>query len=100
VQREDLYQARFAENFSADFVQALVAGDIDGVALFSPRTATAFVDLAQKANLEAFDKVAAFCLSPAVADKITGLPWQDVVVAKSPDQDALLKSIRSFIELR
>jgi uroporphyrinogen-III synthase len=96
VRREVLYRAQFAEHLSSEFVQELEAGNIDGVALFSPRTATAFADLAQKAEITTLDSVTAFCLSQAVADKAAGLPWQDLIVADSPDQDSLLGSIQAF----
>jgi uroporphyrinogen-III synthase len=91
-----LYRARFAEQLSPEFVRKIEAGDIDGVALFSPRTATAFIELAQKAGIITLDKVTAFCLSQAVADQAVGLSWRDFIVADSPDQGSLLHAIRSF----
>jgi uroporphyrinogen-III synthase len=96
VKREVLYRARFAEQLSPEFVRKIEAGDIDGVALFSPRTATAFIELAQKAGIITLDKVTAFCLSQAVADQAVGLSWRDFIVADSPDQGSLLHAIRSF----
>jgi uroporphyrinogen-III synthase len=96
IRREVLYRAQFAEHLTPEFVQELAAGNIDGVAFFSPRTATAFVDLAQKAEISTLDRVIAFCLSQAVADKAERLPWQDLSVADSPDQESMLDSIRAF----
>jgi uroporphyrinogen-III synthase len=95
VRREVLYRARFIDSFSTQFVRALELGSIDGVALFSPRTASAFVELAEKSNVTNLNGVTAYCLSQAVVEKASGLSWGNIIVAKTPDQASLLTEFRS-----
>lgn len=85
--REALYTAKKIEALPQAASQALKAGDVNGVLLYSPRTAAAFAALVQGTAL---GTVTAYCLSPAVADKVSNLAWRDVKIAAQPDQDALL----------
>lgn len=92
--REVLYTAAKAESLPEVAHGALDGEVIDGVLLYSPRTAQAFVQLAQGAGLaERLKRVTAYCLSPAVADAVAGLEWAAVRVAPTPDQDALLAEV-------
>ncbi len=93
IRREVLYRARFLDSFSTQFTQALDAGEIDGVTLFSPRTALAFVDLAEKSNVTSLKSVTAYCLSQAVAENALGISWKNIIVAKTPDQVSLIKEL-------
>jgi uroporphyrinogen-III synthase len=96
VRREVLYQARAADAFGPDALQALKDGTLDGVLLFSRRTADLFTGLITGAGLsQACERLSVYCLSPAVADVARGLPWRRVVVAPKPNQDALLKAIET-----
>ncbi len=66
------YQAQLPETLPENVASGLSTGDLDGVLLFSPRSARVLVDLAEKAGL--LGKLAAidaYCLSPAVADALT-----------------------------
>lgn len=97
--REVLYTARKAERFSDNTMRALRDGDLDGVLFFSPRTAAAFVALTRAAGLsEACRSITAFCLSPAVADKLKDITWRDVRLAARPEQTALLAAISGAIK--
>jgi uroporphyrinogen-III synthase len=69
---------------------ALAAGRIDGVALFSPRTARIFVDRVAAAGCTtSLARVDAFCLSAAVGDAAAGAPWRRTFVAGEPTGRAL-----------
>jgi len=97
--REVLYEARKAERFSDETMLALKDGAVDGVMFFSPRTAAAFVALARTAGLtEACRGIIAFCLSPAVADKLKDIAWRDVRSAARPEQAALLAVVSDVIK--
>lgn len=89
-----LYEAETAAALS-DRAQALLGGGrLDGVLLYSPRTAMIFGRLAENAGLlGALQTMTAFCLSPAVADKIGGLGWKQVVIAPSPDETSLITKV-------
>jgi uroporphyrinogen-III synthase len=89
-----LYEARPADRLSAAAVAALEGGGVDGVLLFSPRTAATFAALAAKAGVAgACRRLVAYCLSQAVADELAGLAWREVVVAAAPNQDSLIAAI-------
>ncbi len=94
AQRRVLYQATAAEKLSPATVDELKPGTLDGVLLFSPRTAGLFVKLAAAAGVEeACHALVATCLSQAVADNAQALPWRDVVVAPEPNQRSLLDAL-------
>lgn len=89
--REVLYEAIKAENLPDVARAGLEAGTIDGVLLYSPRTAAAFAQLIDRAGLGAqLQTVQAYCLSQAVADQIEDLTWGAVHVAERPEQASLL----------
>ena len=99
VRREVLYEGSAARELSPQTREALAAGGraagrLDGVVLFSPRTAAVLVSLMSDAGLsDAGRGLVAYCLSQAVADKLKGLHWRDMVIAPEPNQDALLETI-------
>ena len=89
-----LYEAASAENLSVETQDRLAAGRIDGVVIFSPRTAETFVSLVRSANLgEPCRRLKAFCLSRAVADKLAPLKLSALYVASRPNQEALLETV-------
>src|SRR5690606_7653183 len=76
-----LYEAQAASALWPVLRERIVAGDIDAVLLFSPGTA------------EASAGMDAVCLSQAVAEAASPLPWRAVRIAASPDQAALIKEL-------
>jgi uroporphyrinogen-III synthase len=94
VRRAVLYDAVPVAALSADCMHALNDGLIDAATFFSPRTAAGFVNLVEAAGLaDTCSRVAAVCLSPAVAEALCGLAWRRIVVAERPDQAALLAEL-------
>ena len=90
-ERVVLYSAEKVQDFSDALKDQIRQNHIDGVLLYSPRTAVSFVQLLEKNNLKNCAKnMVAYGLSAAVASKLTGVPFKDVKVAASPDQEALL----------
>lgn len=86
-----LYSADKTTELSLTLKQEIKAGKIDGVLLYSPRTSTAFADLARKGGVQGdLKKMSAYCLSDAVAKNLEGLTFKEVKTAKTPDQAALL----------
>ncbi|MEG3616893.1 uroporphyrinogen-III synthase [Magnetovibrio sp. PR-2] len=89
--REVLYQAIKANELPQVAQDALKAGSLDGVLLYSPRTGAAFARLVKAAGLaQHLASVSAYCLSLAVADEIQELDWQNIHIADEPDQTSLL----------
>ncbi len=94
VRRRVLYEATAADALSPQTLVELDAGTVDGVLLFSPRTATLFTRLVMAAGrAEHCHAVVAYCLSQAVADNTQGVSWKELVVAQKPTQQALLDII-------
>ncbi len=92
--RAVLYEAGAAEKLSGAAVTALAAGNLNGVLLFSPRTAKTFAALVQSAGLSgAAETLTAFCLSENVRRALGDLPGMTVKVAETPDTGALLALI-------
>jgi len=85
-----LYRTDPAHSLSAPAQAALRGGKLDGVALFSPRTASAFATLLRDSGLarQAGD-LSAYCLSRAVAAAVEQLDWRRVLVATAPNAAAL-----------
>lgn len=91
VNRAVLYEAVAAETLSATSREALAAGKINAVVLFSPRTARTFARIARREELaDLFADVDMLCLSAAVADALESLPRRRTLVAAEPTQDALI----------
>ncbi len=70
---------------------ALSQGRLDGVLLFSPRSAKIFAGLVADAGLApACQALDAYCISAATAEGLGGLRFQRVIVAEAPNQEAIL----------
>lgn len=92
--REILYRARPVTVLSGATLAQLRGGEIDGVLLYSPRTAGTFTRLVDAADLAAaLQSVVCFALSPAVTAVATRLVWERTVVASRPTQDDLVAAI-------
>ncbi len=98
VRREQLYTARKVTGIDAAVRAALIAGTIDAVLFFSPRSAAAFVTLVQAAEIgAACGKLTAVCLSDAVAAALAPISWRAVTVAARPNQESLLASLEGNV---
>ncbi len=89
VERAVLYDAVARERLEAGTIEALAEHRVDGVLLFSPRTATILSDLMAKADLAAAAAaITFFCLSRPVADRLSeGLSGRQVSVQTSDTPD-------------
>jgi len=93
-QRCVLYEARTAEHLSVETTALLAARRLDGVLLYSPRTAAVFGALVKTAGLQdTLQAVTAYCLSPAVAARIGDLPWKRIAVAAAPHEATLIAEV-------
>lgn len=89
--REVIYEAKRVPALDPAAIEAIQAGTIDGILFYSPRTASIFVELADRAGIkDDLDDVAAYCLSEAVARRIEGLAWRVIGIANRPDQESML----------
>ena len=91
VEKAVLYEAQPAEDFSPAFLEALAERRLSAALFFSPRTAATFVRLAEKRRIgESLRRIRVLALSRPVAEALSPLPWQGIMVAERPDQAALL----------
>lgn len=91
VQRVTLYNARAADRFRPEAADALQAGEVDGVLLYSRRTAQIFTDLVCQAGLsDRLASVTAYCLSANAAAPLEALCIQEVKIAAQPNEAQLL----------
>ncbi|MEP3114453.1 uroporphyrinogen-III synthase [Nisaea sp.] len=67
------------------------AGEIQGVLFFSPRAGRTLISLVEQAGLASFcDEITAYCLSDAVADAVSTMPWAAVRIAVKPNKGDLI----------
>jgi len=91
VRKARLYESCPVKGLSPTLVESLKSARIDAAVFFSPRTARTFVTLARTAGVSGdLRSVAAYALSPAVAEELRAADWRAVRVAPRPEQDALL----------
>lgn len=91
VETEILYEAAPATALDADIEARLRQGTLDGVMLYSPRSAKTFAALVTAAGLEAAcAKLDAICISAATAAALAPLAFARVAVAGEPNQGAML----------
>jgi uroporphyrinogen-III synthase len=89
-----VYRALAVEEMSTTTRALFVAGELAAVPVFSPRTASILVSLIEKYHLrDACAHVVAVGLSPAVAAVLAAVPWRDLRVAATPEEDAVLKCL-------
>lgn len=102
VVRTVVYRAAPVAELALAARAALAEPGLDGVALFSPRSAEIFVDRAAAAGLaQRLAELDAFCISRAVAEAIEGkAAWRAVRVAARPNAEALIASIRAARDAR
>ena len=91
IARAVLYEAVTAQTMPDAAREALENAMVDGIFLYSPRTARTFAALVDKAGLgDTLNRLTAYCLSPAVATALDSCRFDRVLVASTPTEDALL----------
>lgn len=77
--------------FTPDVEEQIETGEIEGVLLFSPRTAAIYADLiVQHGLVKASRRLNHYCLSRAVAQRLAPLAPVRIELAETPDLDAML----------
>ena len=95
VETEVLYDAVPVSAMPDNAKQALKEGALDGVLLFSPRSAKTFATLTAEAELQhSCAALQAFCISAATAAALAPLTFARVAVAGAPNQDEMLALLR------
>ena len=101
IRRLVLYRAEPAETLPTAARDALAKGTLDGVLLFSPRTAELFCRLVAGRAADgggspvATQGLVAYCLSAAVAAAAGGVPWRAVRIAAEPNAESLIRLVEN-----
>jgi len=89
-----LYDAVPLKSLPDNAKEALAQDTLDGVLLFSPRSAKTFATLVGEAKLDSHcTKLEAYCISAATAASVAPLSFARVSVAGDPNQQAMLALI-------
>ncbi|MGH6923536.1 MAG: uroporphyrinogen-III synthase [Propylenella sp.] len=93
-----VYRALPAAKLAGVAEAALRADNVDGVLLFSKRSAEAFAGAVRAAGLAPLSKrVALYCLSAATAEPLSGLTAGAIAVAHEPNQISLFALIEDKV---
>lgn len=94
-----IYKAGASESMNEDTLKLLAQEEIDYIPFYSPRSAHIFIELIKKAKMEKkLEKISALCLSPAIAEVISTLKWEDILISTAPNQAALYSLIDIELE--
>lgn len=94
VEKKEIYHMVALKNLSDKTKFQLENNNIDYIPFYSSRSALIFIELIKKANAEKYlRRIRALCLSPAIADVIKILNWQEIIIADKPTQYNLLQKI-------
>jgi uroporphyrinogen-III synthase len=89
-----VYESQAQARFSSAAAEALRRGAVDGVLLYSQRSAAAFtLALRAEALAPLSARVVCFCLSAAVAEPLAAVVSGPIAVAERPDQISLFAAI-------
>ena len=89
-----VYRAVAADRLPDEAVAALRAGEVNGVLHFSRRSAVIYLDCAKAAGvLDSALRPFHYCLSQTVAEPLVAAGASRVMVAQSPEENALLELV-------
>ena len=95
MRREVLYEGKPVPALPPEAALALENGSLDGVMIYSPRTARHFESLVRMAGIEgALARLTLFALSDNV-NAAAALTWGQRIIAGQPAQEALLQAVRT-----
>jgi len=93
------YEAVAKTNFSKVLIELIKEGKINGLLLYSARTAKIFAELAEKAGISKFlDKMIIFCLSPSLVEVCRAIPHREIFTAATPTENSLLKLVKKYVD--
>ncbi len=89
--RHIVYRAAAQGSFTPGLRMHLSSGEIRGVVFFSARTARIACGLLKEEEFtQAAESIDAYCLSLAVSEAASMLPWRSVLVSPAPTRDAMV----------
>lgn len=94
AQLREVYRAEAIHVLNEAAHKGLMDGQIDAVLIYSARTAAAFLDAVMQAGLHSvLARLTILAISPAAAEPFAGADVKRIMVAKRPDESALLDCV-------
>ncbi len=94
VEKVAIYETKTCQMLDNELCKELLLGTVNGVLLYSPKTAATFMELIKPFG--GLPKLEAYCLSQNVADKIAGVGG--ILVADKPTEASLISLINQRFE--
>ena len=86
-----VYEAKEIQSLSKTVIKSLRKKEINGVFLYSPRSARILCNVIESLDLKKTSQgLIVYCLSSAVANEVKDLIWKDVLIAQNPSNLAML----------
>lgn len=86
-----VYEAKEIQSLSKTVIKSLRKKEINGVFLYSPRSARILCNVIECLGLKKTSQdLIVYCLSSAVANEVKDLIWKDVLIAQNPSNLAML----------
>lgn len=96
VKLEERYQTEFANSFSQLARDAISNRGLDGVLIYSARSAEAYLEIAERENLSySTKKLPYFCLAKNITTVFHQGEHKRVFTAATPDENALFKLLQA-----
>lgn len=87
-----VYRSNLADNLSINLLKSLDSEKITAIMFFSVRGSRNFVQLIEQyGRVRTLKTIKALCISDAVVNCLSALPFQEVVVADQPDRYGMIK---------
>jgi uroporphyrinogen-III synthase len=84
AQSHIVYETKLVKAWPIEIIEFFNRGKIHAITFYSQKTASSFLSLAEKYNLEKFlSSIYALCLSEKIEKSIEGLPWQGIITAST-----------------
>lgn len=91
------YRANLAEKLSIKLLHALDNREIKAVMVFSTKGAQIFSDLIEQyGRTMRLKGVMALCIAPSVIKSLSVLPFEQTLIAKTPDRDGMMDILKTI----
>jgi len=93
AQRLIVYKSLAVDTIDSNILNALENNEIHHILFFSPRAAKIMINMFEK-NKICVKKIKCYCLSQAIKLQASGLDWDAIVVAETPNTQSMLERLK------
>ena len=95
-----LYSTIDTQSLSKDCYNVLLHNKISGILFYSSRTATIFIDLIKKHNIDhKTSSITVYTMSQKIAETVNNVSWKSIKISDKPTNESLISLISSDIKL-